>query len=959
MARGWQCPIGHSGSGTLPLPACPACGLPAVTTNLPDEPEVAVPVPVFAELSPKDLAFAGAPTEVAALKWLVQVPVPQSVEDVIAPPFAPPVELVRTHGEPPIEVPEERVEEEPAVEEPFEEEVPIPSPPIVVEAQELLPENEPPADTVPVALAETVVPEPPPPVEVEVEEPLPEVPEEPVAEDLPIPPPPLPRDPEPSEAESAPLIEEAVALPIEPPPLAVEEPIALDLPIPAPPPPSQAWEDEDLAPEDVAPEDVAPDEPREEDSLAPPPVSYPALPAIPATPWWAQYRSAVSLAVVVPVLVAIVSSAVAMALYRKATRLEQSYHEVQEQTEALAQRERDLQATAAQQEAAMAQLRVREKQLEAEQLESRQSQHVLRAAVANATLSDRESQQTFLGLLAGVDDVLQLARKAPRSPDRQKMLASAVSLCQRFTALPGDQPIARLRVARAHRLIGELEALAGNAEVAIKNFEQAISIYEALVARGQEARLSGVDYESELVETHLLLCGLLEGVDPARGDKILAQLEARLAQLDAERRGQPAYRRLAGLCHRQRAVALQLRDQPEEARHEYESAIRELRPLAQEPKSQTELARLHVQRAQMLLAGRDRLLKSGGLAVPPSLYLKQARADGEQALALLKPLDAGDVAPLLGQAYGDLGSALALSKENDRAREKFDDAIKLFTRLVQEAPSNVEYRRLLAVAQGNLGVHLSRTERREQGRKLIATARQALQKLSPSAPLDQARLTMAEGLTLIGLGEMPLAEAPLEEALRLLQGAAKESRTDVRQLLQLAIRNLTSYHERIIRGADERRRGRTLAAHVGQLARLRQLQEQSLPAERSGELGKLREEQAATLRSLANVLELRSDHEGAARCVMEMRPLLAADWSGWLDSAALLSRCLLLARDDVGLAVLEQQRLCRQYGQLALEILKPLERTEEWGKRLEGRDFEALRRMFREEVRRLVDGPAK
>ena len=89
-----------------------------------------------------------------------------------------------------------------------------------------------------------------------------------------------------------------------------------------------------------------------------------------------------------------------------------------------------------------------------------------------------------------------------------------------------------------------------------------------------------------------------------------------------------------------------------------------------------------------------------------------------------------------------------------------------------------------------------------------------------------------------------------------------------------------------------------------------------------------------------------------------MRPLLAADWSGWVESAALLSRCISLARDDPRLQGPEQQRLAKRYGQQALEILAPLARRgePELSARLEGRDFDPLRRLYKEDFRRLVEG---
>ena len=59
MAQGWHCPGGHSGDGSLPLPACPICGLPIAMVYLPDPP--AEPAPVEKELAPAQLSAAPEP----------------------------------------------------------------------------------------------------------------------------------------------------------------------------------------------------------------------------------------------------------------------------------------------------------------------------------------------------------------------------------------------------------------------------------------------------------------------------------------------------------------------------------------------------------------------------------------------------------------------------------------------------------------------------------------------------------------------------------------------------------------------------------------------------------------------------------------------------------------------------------------------------------------------------------
>jgi tetratricopeptide (TPR) repeat protein len=685
---------------------------------------------------------------------------------------------------------------------------------------------------------------------------------------------------------------------------------------------------------------------------------------------------------VTPLVIAAVSLVFTAELYAINAELAGANKAIEEQNDELETKNAELEKTRGKLQDSVNQLSQRQTDLLQARARLQRSNKQLTKALDDTTQAERDAQQSFLGALDASDELLQIARRELRRPGleavRQKLLVRAVAMCQRFTARPGEHPMALLRAARAYRLTGDLESSLGNTERAIASLDEAVRLYQQLIDKGTAGRIAGIDYESELLEVNLQLWGLLESSGVDRADQVLFSIQRRLERLPEKRRGEPVYRRLAGLWRLDRGVQQQLRGRPERAREEYTQAIAELQTVSSRPDVLIELARAHVNRAALLTAGRERLTDKAGLYVPPATNLALARKDCDIAARLLEKHLANreDVAAasVLGQVYTNLGLVLALLKESEEARQTYQHAIDLFEDLVNRSPLNTEYRQLLAVAQGNLGTHLLRMGRREAGRKHLAIARGGLEKLAqgsrdnPVYRLDLARLATSEGLALIGAGEVIPAEVPLTEAVRWLEDLVRElpQRLDVRDYLLIAIRNLIFIQDRLARLADLRRDRRAVRLHVAQLVLLRQKYEKSLPPlpvhpswwqrlVRFGERTLIRDDLAGTLRAQASALETNRDHEGAARCLAELRSLLAPDWPGWIECAALLSRCIRLAREDRDVSAAERQRLARRYGRQALDILEELARRRVAGLAgpLGSVDFDPLAGQFRDEFRAL------
>jgi hypothetical protein len=216
------------------------------------------------------------------------------------------------------------------------------------------------------------------------------------------------------------------------------------------------------------------------------------------------------------------------------------------------------------------------------------------------------------------------------------------------------------------------------------------------------------------------------------------------------------------------------------------------------------------------------------------------------------------------------------------------------------------------------------------------------------------------------------AQEPLEKAASLLEQEVKTfpDRENLRRELLVVYQNLIASHHYQAYAAGEREDWATTGEHVRTLIDLRGRrieQLKALPAKTSLarawrwlEMVLARAELAGTLRAHSNVLEKVGDHRGAAAAVEEVRKLVAPSWPGWVQSAALLCRCMRLAQpqNDRTLQEPERSKLIDEYGKRALAILGGLVgHVPDLAEQLKAADFEPLRERpaFRERFRQLSD----
>ena len=340
---------------------------------------------------------------------------------------------------------------------------------------------------------------------------------------------------------------------------------------------------------------------------------------------WARRKPAlaglVALAVLTPLVVAAVSLGFTLHLAGLNRQISDQNDDLEEKRLALEDSNTTLEARGVQLEARRVQLEAKRAELEKSQSslqtavkDLRDRQERLEKALAGEQTAKEDAQGSFLEAQTASDDLLNLARVELRRPGsekiRQVILRRAVAMCKRFTARPGDYPVARLRAARAHRLTGDLEVALNSTADAITNYDAAMGFYDGLLREGDKAALSNVDYRAESLDLAVQLWGALVRTNEARSHEVLRDTLARIDALDAPTRARPEYLRPHALLVGNRGLLHQLSGELAAARKDYDQAITWLGTLVARP--ECALERGAAARPPRLAHESDRRRPGGG-----------------------------------------------------------------------------------------------------------------------------------------------------------------------------------------------------------------------------------------------------------------------------------------------------------------------------------------------------------
>ncbi len=603
-------------------------------------------------------------------------------------------------------------------------------------------------------------------------------------------------------------------------------------------------------------------------------------------------------------------------------------------------------------------------------------------AEKEAVRAEKEAERNFLVAQRATDELLRTAREGLRNRPgmedvRRQLLAAGKKMAVPFTATSSRTPAARLRAAGAHRQLGELEEALGDHKTAVADYESSLKLYRQLMASGPRPSWLE-DYEREELGVAMKRFGAQEFLDPVRAEAELNQLLARFEKPIPAGANADLYRRYHAALLANRALHAQLRGAYTAADTDYRAAASLLEPEQERSGGQMELARLQINQAALWL------VMDGSQPGGRKELLQQARDACGKALRTLDALrqvhpNNVEVATETARAYTNLGLVL-LNQGNARAAAKMqDDAITFFTTLAQKSPRIVDFRQLLAASLGNRGQTLIRAAKPEAALPLLRQARKLLEELVAGFDdvtdyrRDLVRVCDSQGLAWLKGKQPAQALEPLERAYALCRLSLRREpgRPVLVEDLVMVRRNLVACLDQLARHAADRKEWNVAERSIVRLVELRREHERDLPALEPGvSLGArlwriaerigVRVELIGTLRALASVQEERRDHAGAARSVRELAPLISPAWPGYVDSAALLARCVRLAQTDRGL-VSTCARQAAEYAKEAFDLLQRLAKHQSLGKRLRDEDFDVLRsvpgmekefRAFQEQVER-------
>jgi tetratricopeptide (TPR) repeat protein len=619
-----------------------------------------------------------------------------------------------------------------------------------------------------------------------------------------------------------------------------------------------------------------------------------------------------------------------------------------------------------------------------------------------ARQEEKDAQDSFARAQKAAQKLLLVVRERLRNEPgtarlRRDLLEEAVQMCRAFTDSPSATPASRLRAARAHALMGELQGDLGQTAQAEENDREALALYDRLL-RESRGTPAWTVYGTETMATAMHLWALLESNEQGRrAEEWLAEVVHRLDAVPAERRN-AAYHLNRAVVLANQAIHHQNRNRFDLAEANYAEAARELAGLKGVEGVALERARVDINRSALWLA------RLSSMAPPQrrEALEKAAQACEKAVVTLEAQLDTRpndmEAAKELGRAFTNLGLVRLSQQDLKKAGKAYDDAVTLFKKLSKEHEEYVDYRQLLAVALGNQGLQMLRERLPQRALPVLARGRELMEELVEGFDdvgayrEDLARLCNGLGLAHLEAEAeaRPIRVSPaldhsrrqaLEQARETLHKAVRVLETEVRkerksQRLQAELlgvyQNLIVCLTRQAEAAKQRKEWSQAEPHVRELAEVQEkrlaLLRRPLPAEaewparatRWLEALLVQADLVRTLRSHGNVLELRSDHRGASATVERVQKLVARSWPGWVSSARLLCRCIRRAEKDDQLDRQQRDALAKRYAEQALTILEGLAGTEGLPAELEHEDFQPLReRPFRARFQLLANPKAQ
>jgi tetratricopeptide (TPR) repeat protein len=305
-------------------------------------------------------------------------------------------------------------------------------------------------------------------------------------------------------------------------------------------------------------------------------------------------------------------------------------------------------------------------------------------------------QQAFAALRSMTADVVEkkFAQGTVLTADDRAFLRGVIAQYDAFAAIKGDDADSRALRAEGRCRVGGMRYSLGELKEAEKDFDQALSIYNQLVAEFP----AGPDFRQLLARTHNNRGNLLS--DTGRIQKAEQDYDQAVRiyqQLVADFPSQTEHRQLLASSHHNRGILLRTTGRLAEAEKDFDQALSIQKQLAaafpSRPEFRQELARSHQSRGVLM---RD----MGRLA--------ETEKDYDEALSLYKKLEAQfpsrpELRQDLARSHNNRGALLTETGRPKEAENDFDQALSIRKQLAADFPSRPEIRRDLANGHTNRG----------------------------------------------------------------------------------------------------------------------------------------------------------------------------------------------------------------------------------------------------------------
>jgi serine/threonine protein kinase len=406
-------------------------------------------------------------------------------------------------------------------------------------------------------------------------------------------------------------------------------------------------------------------------------------------------------------------------------------------------------------------------------------------------------QQAFAALRSMTAEVVErkFSQGAVLTEDDRAFLRGVIAQYDAFAAIKGDDADSRAARAEGRWRVGGMRYSLGELKEAEKDFDQALSIYNQLVAEFP----ARPDFRQLLARTHNNRGNLLS--DTSRRKKAEQDYDQAVRiyqQLVADFPSQTEHRQLLAGSHHNRGILLVTAGRLAEAEKDFDQGLSIQKQLAaafpSRPELRQELARSHQSRGVLM---RD----MGRLA--------ETEKDYDEALSIYKKLAAEfpsrpELRQDLARSHNNRGALLTETGRLKEGEKDFDQALSIRKQLAAEFPSRPEFRRDLAHGHTNRGNVLRITGQFQEAEKDFDQALMIRKQLAadfPSRPDFRQQLATSynsRGLLLYAAGRLKEAENDYGQALNIQKqlSARFPDQPDLRNEVAGTCVNLALVHKR-------------------------------------------------------------------------------------------------------------------------------------------------------------------